>query len=163
MQSSSKVLIQLYENYNAMNATTKDGDSPKFPAHAELTATLKEMLLGGFERVYIAVDALDEMQKVELETLVRDVANLTELEHVLVSLFLTSRPIDYIISRFEVDSLQLPILATSEDLKTFINGQFKEKEDLANLVWRNDTLKKRILEEVPKKAKGMYVYVTSCK
>jgi hypothetical protein len=120
------------------------------PSLDEMLKTL-ESVIATFSRVYIIVDALDECQLFGGYR-PRFLSNILSLQtRTGARLFATSRPIPDIEKPFK-NCLSLEILASDEDIQTYLNGHMSQ---LPTFVLNKPKLQEEIVTEIVKAVKGM--------
>jgi hypothetical protein len=125
------------------------GDGKRRPTSSELSSLLKSEALN-FSKLFIVIDALDECPSVD------DMTSkfLLELQRTSPHLLVTSRPhLKSVIEQYLPDANRLEIRARDEDIKTYLDEQFRKKHKLRLLV--KDTTE--IIKKITDKAKGMSV------
>jgi hypothetical protein len=126
-------------------------DSKRRPTSSELSILLQSESQF-FSKLFIVIDALDECPSVDDMTskFLLELQKLRPSPQVLV----TSRPhLKSIIKQFLPNTICLEIRAHDEDIKKYLNEQFKRKHVLTLLV--TDTTE--IIEKIIEKAQGMSV------
>jgi Cdc6-like AAA superfamily ATPase len=119
-----------------------------FPSLAEMSELLKSVV-SGFSRVFIIMDALDELPALHRQVVVRDMLELQG--HRGTNLFVTSRPIPEIASTFE-GSLTLSIRAHREDLRAMIEARLA----IGNRLFRMaPELREQVISSIINEADGM--------
>jgi hypothetical protein len=110
-----------------------------------------------FSRVFIVIDALDECSENDG---IRE-GFLGEVRKLLpnICLLVTSRPIANLEHEFE-NATHLEIHASDEDIKRYLEAQIERQPQLARHIKADPTLRDAILNNIIKKANGMYVPVT---
>ena len=105
-----------------------------------------------FDDIFIVIDALDECPEADQTR-----KNfLTEVRSLLpdIRLMVTSRHIPSIENTFRED-LRLEIRASDQDIKSFIESQTVQQDNLMSLLEDHDDLRDSILTAVLGKANGM--------
>lgn len=110
-----------------------------------------------FSRIFIVVDALDEITETVMtrESFLVEIRELQSI-HPTTSLMVTSRHSTYIEREFEgADSCE--ISASDEDIKRYLTTQISHGGRLARHVKNDSNLQNAILNTLVKNARGMYV------
>ena len=128
------------------------------PSLSKYLTTIKTVL-SSFKRVFIIIDALDEMKSSSEREIFQDGINRLACFEGKSSILITSRPQPEITVHFH-DNLQLEITAKSQDLETYLENQIKKKSKLRRLnkTDRGRSLLKIIVTKITEKAQGMYVF-----
>jgi hypothetical protein len=125
-------------------------DKQTRPSLDEILKTL-ESVIATFSRVYIIVDALDECQ-LSGGCRLRFLSSILSLQaRTGARLFATSRPTPDIEKTFK-NCLSLEILASDEDIQTYLNGHMSQ---LPKFVLSKPKLQEEIATEIVKAVKGM--------
>jgi hypothetical protein len=123
------------------------------PLIEEILEILKREM-GYFSRVFILVDALDECsggsQDWSGSDFLSELCNLPEMASTLI----TSRHNDDLARDFP-NSVTLPIEARANDLELYIKGRLKKERRLLQILRRDPTLEKEIVETIVRKADQM--------
>lgn len=107
-------------------------------------------VISKFERVFIVVDAIDELDGVsQREQFVGALLGLSNIR-----LFVTSR--DHILP--VEGSATLEIQSDPEDIKTYVESRIQRSVPLRNAIHRKPSLKDDILDKVSKEYSNMYVF-----
>lgn len=125
------------------------GDGKRRPTSGELSSLLQAEARN-FSKLFIVIDALDECPSVD------DMTSkfLLELQKTSPHLLVTSRPhLKSVIEQFLPNAIRLEIRAHDEDIKRYLDEQFRKKHVLRLLV--KDT--KEIIKKITEKAEGMSV------
>lgn len=134
--------IRLYENHASKGTR---------PGLQEILCTLEAVLTTSYSRVYLVIDALDELPDNE-GTFFQLLRALRLLQaKVDIRLLATSRPILTIANEFK----QLPSLdvrASDADVRQFVKGQFFR---LPNCIRRDDELQQTVLNRIVEVVDGM--------
>ena len=138
IEQSDKVFLYIEQGLYANHLKTKTT-----PKQSELLKGLQGAV-GLCSRVFIAIDALDE-----LEEQVRDDI-VTALQSLQQSLFMTSRPIP--LSTFS--GLEMKIEAPAEDFQKLITTKMSHVSRLKWLL-NNPPRAQLVIDQVEKKSKGM--------
>jgi hypothetical protein len=123
------------------------GDGKRSPSSSELSSLLQSEARN-FSKLFIVIDALDECPSVD------DMTSkfLLELQKTSLHLLITSRPhLKSVIEQLLPDAIRLEIRAHDEDIRTYLDEQFRKKHQLRLLV--KDTTE--IIKKITEKAKGM--------
>ncbi|KAI9762012.1 MAG: hypothetical protein M4579_000648 [Chaenotheca gracillima] len=115
-----------------------------------------------FDKTFLIVDALDECSERE-ETRRKFVRHLEKLPST-VQLLVTSRPLPAIHTLLG-DAATLEIRADTQDVRSYLEVQLENEEQLQENIERDPSLRESILSTVAAKAQGMFLlvrlYVTS--
>lgn len=113
-----------------------------------------QMVVGGFSKVYIVVDGLDECPHREIDD-VRDklLDQLKGLPH-KVQLLVTSRDLPAIELKFAMDP-RLEIHASKQAIEGYLEARINGSENLSRHIRKKPALRQNIVETVARKAEGM--------
>ncbi|KAI5782081.1 hypothetical protein DFH27DRAFT_579715 [Peziza echinospora] len=124
------------------------------PSQLEQLTTLRA-IIPVFSRVYVVIDALDEVSTTEREAFIAVIKRLAELG---ASVLITSRHIPEIEWSFKAtSSTALEIIASTNDVKSFLRGQLQRKAKLERLTINNPGLALEIIDSIAENAKGMFL------
>ena len=119
---------------------------------------LFQMLIEGLKRIFIVIDAVDEIESEARDSLLDRVKEIVG-NMPQVKLMVTSRPEVYIVAHFDsacdIPTARRDILADKGDVEVFIQGRMKRLPALANLLRKKPELMKKILETIVEKTRGM--------
>ena len=129
------------------------------PLLAEYVQAVKT-LAADFDRVYIVVDAMDELTDEACRLFVRTTVQLVRDDVVVV--LVTSRPIQTIWNNFcngMKTTTKLEIMAAVDDVEAYVGHELQERWELQDLVAdaavADPDLAKKIIQQVSEKASGM--------
>jgi Cdc6-like AAA superfamily ATPase len=121
------------------------------PLKQELLDTVR-LIAGGYSRVFIMVDALDECPMAD-GSQARFISQLRELQaKSRANVFATSRPIPNIVSEFKEDCITLQVQARDEDVRTYLVDNVYL---FPNFVKRDIVLQEEIITKIIKSSGGM--------
>ncbi|KAK3491722.1 purine and uridine phosphorylase [Neurospora crassa] len=128
------------------------------PSLQEVTQALKDVIKN-FTRVYVVVDALDELLDDEdhRNAFVDGLQNLGQSSSNL-KLFITSRPFfrDTDINQFFDDAAKVEISANQDDLGRYLDGRFS-KMPLSSPLRANEVLQQEVKDTISQAARGMFL------
>ena len=121
-----------------------------YPSREKISRSLQS-LASNFRRIFIIIDALDEMQDLpgSRNLFFSDVFRLRDIT--LASLFVTSRPSQDVVELFS-DSLKLEIRPSEDDIQIYLTQQIAQ---LPVFVLKNHELRREIMERITAAADGM--------
>ncbi|KAJ2914024.1 hypothetical protein MD484_g6396, partial [Candolleomyces efflorescens] len=123
----------------------------------EQTVDILGRVFGLLQKVYIVVDALDELKESARNRLLRLLTSLPK-----GNLFLTSRPMDpdsnvlTHVSNREVDYLQIAD-KNRDDIATFVSTTLKNNHRLSSIMASTESEKEDILTKMNQKSSGMFL------
>ena len=124
---------------------------PLLPDIVDMLGTV----LASFERVFICIDALDEFPPLQRPDFLRSLAELTRLSE--TRLFLTGRPQIQHDKKYLGEGTQtISITTREEEIKAYITHRLDQDQNSAEM---NTELKAEIMNILPHKVSGMYVWV----
>lgn len=127
-----------------------EGRRPDLQQSKKLLASLCE----SFSRVYLLVDALDEIRTSERK---KFLSALYQIDSGFISFFFTSRPnISDIQSQLK-DATRLPIRAADNDIRLYVRHRISEDEAFQARIKKFEA---ELIETVTRLAAGMYVQFT---
>lgn len=119
-------------------------------------STLLRSVAGCFSRIFVVVDALDEVSETETrESILAEIHELQSI-HPTTSLMVTSRHDTTIDREFE-GTERCEIRASDEDVKRYLTTQISRGGRLARHIKDDPNLRDVILNTLTKNAHGMYV------
>jgi hypothetical protein len=121
------------------------------PSLNELMETLRKEV-GRYSKVFIIIDALDELVEHNRGHLINYVQSLSNT----VNLMVTSRPLSSNGPIFR-GAKSIDIRANEQDVREYIKHRILDSSRLSDLVEAKDTLRECILDKVSTNAGGMYV------
>jgi len=145
-------------------ASFDDAEKNKSSLHLQEAIIMLTTILQKFERGFICIDALDELELAAQRTVLHSLRELVLRADSNASIFLTGRPtvkhaVDeqfckppqpLISSHFEIE-----ITASADDIKHFLLHYIEEKDPDPSAM--NEDLKRKILDTITEKSDGMYV------
>lgn len=124
------------------------------PLSLEDSSRLLQITCAQFHRVYISLDALDELQPTYLEALLKCLCEVPSG----IQLFLTGRPqVQSVIQKFAKADTGIIIEAHKNDIQSFVEHEIGGPNDLEPEAM-DETLRRQIIDKVVNSAKGMLVY-----
>lgn len=106
-----------------------------------------------FGRVYICLDALDELQAIYLEGLLRHLCDVPSA----IQIFITGRPhVQKIVQKIAKTDTGIIIKAHESDIRRFVEHEIGGPNDLEPEAM-DETLRKLIIDKVVDSAQGMFV------
>ncbi|KAK3485909.1 purine and uridine phosphorylase [Neurospora hispaniola] len=126
------------------------------PSLQEVTRALKDVIKH-FTRVYVVVDALDELIDDEdhRNAFVDGLRNLVQSSSNL-KLFITSRPLLTDINQFFDDAAKVEISANQDDLGRYVDGRFS-KMPVSSPLRANEVLQQEVKDTISQAARGMFL------
>jgi hypothetical protein len=151
------VLTQLLESLPEIPAAVLEIHGQRVnqrkPLSLEDSSELLRITCAQFRRVYICLDALDELQPVYLEALLRRLCDVPAA----IQIFLTGRPhVRKVVQQFAKTDIGIIIEANESDIRRFIEHEIGGPNDLEPEAI-DETLRKLIIDKVVDSAKGMLV------
>jgi Cdc6-like AAA superfamily ATPase len=125
------------------------------PSFDEISKVLRSVT-ATYSRAFIIIDALDECQAMDgcRTRLLSEIFRLQAWNG--ANVFATSRFIPEILNSFK-GSVSLEIRASSEDVRTYLDGRMSQ---LPGFVVRSPELREKIKSEIGKAVDGMYVFLS---
>ncbi|KAK1781062.1 hypothetical protein QBC45DRAFT_449553 [Copromyces sp. CBS 386.78] len=126
------------------------------PSRQEMTQVLGEVIQS-FTRVYIIVDALDELADDEdrRDAFVNELRILGQSSPNL-KLFVTSRPLHSNISQSFYDASKVEILASQDDVGAYVDGRFS-KMPFSSPLHTNRVLQQEVKDTISQVVRGMFL------
>ncbi|KAK1775995.1 hypothetical protein QBC45DRAFT_480219 [Copromyces sp. CBS 386.78] len=126
------------------------------PSRQEMTQVLGEVIQG-FTRVYVVVDALDELLDDDdhRNALVDELDNLGRSSPNL-KIFVTSRPLLADISQFFYDASKVDIFANQDDVGAYVEGRLS-KMPFSSPLHTNRVLQQEVKEIISQVVRGMFL------
>jgi len=141
---------------DSIGALRKDKDSGRRPSLDKLMSIL-EAELKTYHRVFIVVDALDELSSEGAQSdLLKRLRSLTSISP--AKLMVTSRHIPFIESAIHAD-VNLEIIALDSDIESLVEARISDDKKLERLVTKPPSIKEQVVRAVVGRARGMYVYI----
>jgi hypothetical protein len=109
--------------------------------------------IGTYSRVFIVVDALNELSEHDQGYLITKLRNLTST----INLIVTSHPIPSIKDHVQ-GAKRTDIWAGEQDVQTYIEGRIRREPRLSVLVRTGQMLQERTVNKILLNAGGMYVF-----
>ncbi|KAK7961180.1 hypothetical protein PG988_012394 [Apiospora saccharicola] len=106
------------------------------------------------DRVFIIVDALDEIRTEQRRSLVSGLLKLQARPDININMFFTSRKISEISMLFPADRIELEISATEEDVRSYLA---REMTNLPSVIRKNQQLQEEIQQAILQSAAGMFL------
>ena len=122
------------------------------PAHGGFTQALRSEI-GRYSKVFIVVDALDELVERDQGYLVKELRSLADT----VNLMVTSRPLPMIDQLFQ-GTRRVDILANECDVRTYIEVRTLREPRLILHVKGQKNLQESMVSKIIANVQGMYVY-----
>lgn len=123
------------------------------PLSLEDSSRMLQITCAHFHRVYISLDALDELQPTYLETLLNCLCDVPSA----IQMFLTGRPhVQKVIQKFAKTDTGIIVEADENDIRRFVEHEIGGHNDLEPDAM-DGTLKTQIIDKVVNSAKGMLV------
>ncbi|KAI9796740.1 MAG: Ankyrin repeat domain-containing protein 44 [Piccolia ochrophora] len=123
----------------------------KNPTLAQLESALYSVC-HHFNQTFLIIDALDECDLAQRKQLFPVFQGLQKASG---KLFVTSRPHAQDIARFFAVDAKIPIEASEDDMRRFIEKQIDDDEDLMDLL--TDDLRDNIISTIPGRARGVFL------
>jgi len=157
----ASLLKQLVQDHPVMSEAVeslydKHHRNRTHPSLGELTGTLRKEV-ERFGKVFIIIDALDELVEHDRWHLVKEVQSLGPT----VNLMVTSRPLSSIVQMFE-GTRSIDIRANEQDVREYLEQRIDHKSIFSHVVKADKTLRKDIIDKISTNARGMYVCSFCC-
>ena len=142
-------VTRLYERLH------KDGDLPDLQ---DLQRVLQELIAQHYDRVYVAIDALDECDATRQRKLLLGVLKALTSQCHSLRLFITSRPHPQDIRKAFTDVQSITITASQHDIRRYLDYRLSQDDSITDLI--DDVLKKEIVTKIVEFSQGMYAPVS---
>jgi hypothetical protein len=149
----TQLLEYLPEIPAAILETYKQRVGETKPLTLEDSSELLRITCAQFRKVYICLDALDELQPRFLEGLLRRLCDVPSA----IQIFLTGRPhVEKVVQKFAKTDTGIIIEAHESDIRRFVEHEIGGPNDLEPEAM-DETLRTLIIDKVVDSAKGMLV------
>ena len=130
----------------------KHNSKADYPSLEELTVALR-MEVGRYSKVFIIVDALDELDEHKREPLIKGIQSLSNT----VKLMVTSRPLP-LIETISGGAISMQISASEDDVRAYIQNRMKQERRLMIVIGAGGELQQSIVDKICGNVQGMFVY-----
>jgi hypothetical protein len=150
----ASILKQLVQDHPVISETAgslydKHHSKDTYPSLEDLTEALR-MEVGRYSRVFVIVDALDELDELHRIKVIRSLSNA-------IHLMVTSRPLPPIeaISR---GANSMHISASGHDVRAYIQHRIQQDPRLMLLTGERGELQQSIVDKISGNVQGMFVH-----
>ena len=136
----------------AMSLYNKHYSKATYPSLEELTEALR-MEVGRYPRVFVIVDALDELDERHRIRLIKVIQSLSNT----VNLMVTSRPLPPI-EAIPRGAKSMRISASAHDVRLYIEHRIQQEDRLMLFAGQRGDLQQSIVDKISGNVQGMFVY-----
>ncbi|OJJ67524.1 hypothetical protein ASPBRDRAFT_135181, partial [Aspergillus brasiliensis CBS 101740] len=140
-------LIEFYEEYKRSGRLLSYDD-----AYSTLEGVVQE-----YERVFVAIDALNEYKKDYRDRILGSLVSMSEKEDYNLHIFTTSQ-VDVGVKKILKNPLHFKFAATSEDVDTYLHHRLKEPD--FDMIRESPALKELVMDTIRDSASGSFLLAT---